>query len=160
MQQLVDSIKTPARQAASSLLEVFPLSHALSVGNPLPLPPGLSVPQFRTLAFVQHHTHASLSEVAEHIGLTLPTMSKLIDTLVERELILRHVHSLDRRRMSLALTPGGSAMLARAQAKAENALSAQLSTLTDHEQRTIIEALADSAAGFFSREKRQRLCNE
>ena len=39
----------------------------------------LTVPQFRTLAFVNRRKGASLSEAAEHIGLTLPSVSTLVD---------------------------------------------------------------------------------
>ena len=42
----------------------------------------LSVPQFRALGFVHRKPGTSLSDVAEHIGLALPSMSKLIDGLV------------------------------------------------------------------------------
>ncbi len=47
----------------------------------------LSVVQFRTLAFVNDQQGASLSEAAGHIGLGLPSMSKLVETLVKRNLI-------------------------------------------------------------------------
>ena len=49
----------------------------------------LSVPQFRTLLFLRRHPGASLSEVAEHIGLTLPSISKMIDRLEARDLLAR-----------------------------------------------------------------------
>jgi len=39
----------------------------------------LSVPQFRTLNFLNRQAGASLSQVAEHIGLTLPSMSLLVE---------------------------------------------------------------------------------
>ena len=32
----------------------------------------LSIPQFRTMAFVQRNPDASLSDLADHLGLTLP----------------------------------------------------------------------------------------
>jgi DNA-binding MarR family transcriptional regulator len=59
---------------------------------------GLSVPQFRALGFVHRHAGSSLSEVADHIGLTLPAMSRLIDGLVELQLMRRQSQSADRRR--------------------------------------------------------------
>jgi DNA-binding MarR family transcriptional regulator len=65
----------------------------------------LSVPQFRTLTFLSRQAGASLSQVAEHIGLTLPSMSSLVEGLVERKLILRNTHSVDRRRVTLTTRP-------------------------------------------------------
>ena len=44
--------------------------------------PDLTVPQFRTLAFVDRNKGTSLSAVANHMGLTLPSTSKLVDGLI------------------------------------------------------------------------------
>ncbi len=52
----------------------------------------LSVPQFRTLAFIDRNADASLSDVAEHIGLTLPSMSKIVEGLVVRKFVTRQTH--------------------------------------------------------------------
>jgi MarR family transcriptional regulator for hemolysin len=49
----------------------------------------ISIPQFRTLAFIQRNPDSSLSNLAEHLGLTLPSVSKLVDGLVKQELIIR-----------------------------------------------------------------------
>src|SRR5512136_590260 len=64
----------------------------------------LSVPQFRTLAFIDRQADASLSDVAEHIGLTLPSMSKIVESLVVRKFVTRQRHPPDGRRITLALT--------------------------------------------------------
>ena len=58
----------------------------------------LSVPQFRTLAFLRNNDGASLSSLANHLGLTLPSMSKLVDGLVSRGFVARTEHQGDRRR--------------------------------------------------------------
>ena len=64
----------------------------------------LSLAQFRTLAYLNSHAEVSLSEVAEHIGLSLPTMSKLVDGLLGRGLLTREEDPADRRRVILCLT--------------------------------------------------------
>jgi DNA-binding MarR family transcriptional regulator len=51
--------------------------------------PGLSVPQFRTLVFIERSEGSSLGTVAEHLGLTPPSACKLVDGLRERRLIFR-----------------------------------------------------------------------
>lgn len=71
----------------------------------------LSVPQFRTLNFLSRNKGASLSEVAEHIGLTLPSMSTLVDGLVTRNFAVRRTHPHDRRRVTLELTNSGQMIL-------------------------------------------------
>ena len=101
----------------------------------------LSVPQFRTLAFIAHHADASLSDVAEHIGLTLPSMSKIVEGLVARKLVTRQTHATDRRRMMLALTTRGQTALQTSREATRACLAEDLSVLTDRERETIKQAM-------------------
>src|SRR6476620_5341442 len=64
----------------------------------------LSVVQFRSLARASGTGGASVSEIAEHIGLTMPSASKLVDGLVRRGYLLRRSDPADRRRTLLAAT--------------------------------------------------------
>ncbi len=101
----------------------------------------LSVPQFRTLLFISRHKGASLSEVAEHIGLTLPSMSTLIDGLVARNYAVRRTDSNDRRRMTLALTERGQTSLQSAREATQAHLAEELSHLQEAERKTIMAAM-------------------
>ncbi len=101
----------------------------------------LSVPQFRTLAFIDRQTDASLSDLAEHIGLTLPSMSKIVDGLVMRKLVTRQTHPVDRRRMTLALTARGQTALQASRAATRACLAEDLAALSDHQRETIVQAL-------------------
>ncbi len=71
----------------------------------------LTVPQFRVLAFVNRNEGSSLWEVAHHMGLTSPTASRLVDGLIERGLMARVINPDDRRRVKLAVTDRGAAIL-------------------------------------------------
>src|SRR5262245_1667093 len=120
-----------ADECAREILEVVPLimrvirtymrAHSISE---------LSVTQFRTLAFLNRHPGASLSDVAEQIGLTLPSMSKLIDGLVARQLVLRDVSPADRRCITLALTPLGQTTFQAARQATQVHLGQLLAGLT------------------------------
>lgn len=101
----------------------------------------LSVPQFRTLGFVHRQPGASLSDVAAHIGLALPSMSKLVDGLVERKLLIRSSHADDRRRITLELTAKGKALLQSAHASTQAALAKRLATLDESERATVVQAM-------------------
>jgi len=101
----------------------------------------LSVPQFRALGFVQRRPGASLSDVAEHIGLTLPAMSKLIDGLVARKLMTRRGHSDDRRRVMLELTARGAALLQTSRESTHAALAERLSQLSESDRAAIVRAM-------------------
>lgn len=101
----------------------------------------VSVPQFRTLAYLNRNEGTSLSDVAEHIGLTLPSMSVLVDGLVSRGLIVRQTHPEDRRRMTLGLTERGRKKLRMAREATASYLEEKLGTLSGAERGTLIQAM-------------------
>jgi DNA-binding MarR family transcriptional regulator len=101
----------------------------------------LSVPQFRTLGYVNRRKGASLSEVADHIGLTLPSMSVLVDGLVERNYVTRKTHPDDRRRMNLMLTARGETTLRVAREETAEYISQHLSHLPQTERNMIHKAM-------------------
>src|SRR5262245_52484967 len=103
--------------------------------------PGLSVPHFRVLAYLGRNAGASLSEVAEHVGLQLPSMSTLIDGLVTRGFVTRAPSATDRRRVTLNLTPSGQATLATSRQHSQAKLAEHLAALTPEQQATIIAAM-------------------
>ncbi len=99
--------------------------------------PDLTVPQFRALGFLGRHPGASLSDVAEHIGLTLPSISKMVDRLETRGLVERHSAPGDRRRICLELTPLGSSTL-KAATDATRVRLAELLVALSPEERAIV----------------------
>ena len=101
----------------------------------------ISVPQFRTMSYIDRNEGASLSELASHIGLTLPSMSKLIDGLVSRKLVTRSSDALDRRRICLALTPLGREELQEAHRSTEQYLANQLATLSAADREAVSRAM-------------------
>ncbi len=101
----------------------------------------LSVLQVRVLAFLNGHPGSTLSAVAEHVGLTLPSMSSQISRLVQRELVARDISPHDRRCVTLRLTPQGTAALEAARQAARAGLAETLSALSPAERATVVEAL-------------------
>lgn len=68
----------------------------------------LSIPQFRTLMYLRRSPGKSLADLAEHLGITPPSTSKLVDGLAKRGLVDRQDFPGDRRRIVLSLTIGGA----------------------------------------------------
>jgi DNA-binding MarR family transcriptional regulator len=101
----------------------------------------LSVPQFRVLVYLNRYEGVSLSDIAEHMGLTLPSMSKMIDGLVARQLATRRMDPLDRRRVTLAPTALGRTAMQSAYKATETRLAERLATLSPSERRTIGKAM-------------------
>jgi len=126
---------------AREILDVTPIvMQALRVQIRAQRQDDLSVPQFRTLAFLRRHPGSSLSAAAEFIGLTLPTMSVLIEGLVQRGFVNRTPDQLDRRRVLLTLTPEGERQHTRAVEGTAAWLVEVLEPLDEQQRRAIVEA--------------------
>lgn len=131
-----------ADDCARNVLEVVPLVvRTLRATMRRHRGPNLSVPQFRCLWYLSRETGASLSSVAEHVGLTLPSMSKMIDGLVARHLVDRGISTRDRRQVTLTLSPRGRATLRTARARAQAHLADMLGALSETERATVIRAM-------------------
>lgn len=118
---------------------------------------GLSVTQFRVLGFLDRHTGTSLSDVADHIGLTLPSMSKMIDNLVARRLVLREFDPGDRRRIRLALTAHGRSILETSRGATRAYLTDKLSAVSPDGLEMIFSAMELLRPLFISEREAQSL---
>ena len=114
----------------------------------------LSISQFRTLVFLYRNKGASLSEVANSIGLGLPSASKTIDALAERKLVIRTVLTGDRRYISLRLSERGHAMLAKARRSTEACLAERIATLSPAQQAMVCETMQALGSVFVQTETR------
>jgi DNA-binding MarR family transcriptional regulator len=101
----------------------------------------ISIPQFRTMRFIQRNPDSSLSNLAEHLGLTLPSVSKLVDGLVKQKLVTRKESTADRRRLILELTQAGASIVDAARASARANLAKKLSELSNDELEMISQAM-------------------
>lgn len=101
----------------------------------------ISIPQFRTLAFIERNPDSSLSKLAEHLGLTLPSVSKLVDGLVNQQLMIRKSSTMDRRRLTLELSNTGASIVNSARAGTQANLTKKLGSLTTAELETIHQAM-------------------
>ncbi len=134
---------TPAApQCARQVLDAVPLvMHAIRREMRRQRKTGLSVPQFRILVMLDRHRGASLSEVAEHMGLALPSVSKMVDGLVSRDLVIRDTAPGDRRRLTLSLTPGGKTSMQTAYAATQSFLAGRLEALPAPEMDAVARAM-------------------
>jgi DNA-binding MarR family transcriptional regulator len=82
---------------------------------------------------IKRHDGASLSQMAEHLGATVSSASKIVEALVERGLIARATDADDRRKLALALTDEGEALMASAHLRLLTVLAEKLSSLSPNE---------------------------
>ncbi len=103
--------------------------------------PEFSVPQFRAMGFIGRNRGAALSEVAEHVGLTLPAASRMVDGLVAAGLADRTLDLKNRRRMRLTLTAKGRSRHRAARESAQKFLAKELRKLTVAQRASVAEAM-------------------
>ncbi|MCL2330421.1 MAG: MarR family winged helix-turn-helix transcriptional regulator [Phycisphaerae bacterium] len=101
----------------------------------------LSVPQFRSLIYVHVMPQATLSDLAEHIGISLPAASRLVAGLVRRGLLRRQQRQDNRRCVQLTLTQRGREAYQSAHEKTCQAFTEHLTELPTVQLRLIRQAM-------------------
>ena len=102
----------------------------------------LTVPQFRSLVFLNLQPASSLSAMAEHLGLSLPATSRMVDLLVHRRLVQRRIQSKDRRTVALSLTRQGRDVFLAARNVTQSALAGRFEKLSAQDRTVIITAMS------------------
>lgn len=102
---------------------------------------GLTAREFLVLSFVRSHDGLSQQQLSERLNLDPTIVVGLIDSLEERELMVRRKDPTDRRRNVLALTPNGVALHDRATAAAGATEDAFLGELSPRGRGEFREAL-------------------
>ena len=127
---------------AMAVLDVVPLAmRAIRTEMRRHRGPDLSVPMFRALAYLGRHGGASLSDVAAYLGVTLPSMSKMIGGLVTNGLVIRERAEEDRRRVTLELTPRGHDVFTAAYQATLERLADGLSGLPEASRSRVVTAM-------------------
>jgi DNA-binding MarR family transcriptional regulator len=104
-------------------------------------PAGLTITQVRGLGFVNAYPDASVSDLSDHIGLTMAATSRLAASLARRGLIRQRIDSTDRRRSLMRLTPRGRAHLHTAFLIARGHFAGLLADVPAHDRAAIMRAM-------------------
>lgn len=132
MQQSVHkTIPAPdTRPCSEALLALAPaLMQFLRLGMRNGRGAELSVPQFRVLVHACLRPGATLRQLAEPLGVSTATASRMVETLVVRGLLERSPGQADRRQVAIALTPAGQQVLDSAHSLARGQFEARLAGL-------------------------------
>ncbi|MFI0967988.1 MarR family winged helix-turn-helix transcriptional regulator [Streptomyces sp. NPDC021080] len=103
--------------------------------------PRLSAQQLKALKAVARRPAATLTDLAESVGTTLPAASRLCDRLEAAGLLQRIPHSHSRRALSLLLTPQGRRVLAEIGARRTLDLAAVLAAMTPLQRASLEDGL-------------------
>lgn len=111
--------------------------------------PSLSVPQFRVLANISRGLNRVV-DIANHHGVSQPSMTKLVNNLVERELIYREHDKKDRRSIHLHFTKKGKTVFTNIKIQAHKRLSVKFDCLEESELEELFH-LMQAAEKFISK---------
>src|SRR5690348_4442839 len=106
----------------------------------------VSIVQLRALTMLRELQPASLVQLAEGIGVTPSTTSRLVDRLVAARLVERRVSPESRRQIELRLSRGGEATLDRYDALRLTSMTEALEQLPDDRRDAVLDGLAEFAA--------------
>ncbi len=137
----VYQLPTPDQCAAALMDTIHPIMQFMRTEMRSQREASLSVPQFRVLAFLRRHPESSLSEVAEHLGVTRATASTMVDRLVQRGLVDRSADPEERRHVRLQLTQTGSEDLERMRQATRQKIAKLLSDLSPEELGFVSQGL-------------------
>ena len=103
--------------------------------------PELSVPHFRTLLFLGRNDGASLSALAEFLGLSLPAASRMVEGLVRKNFVVRRIPPGNRRLIALALSARGRRTVAAARQATERRLAEVVASIPPGQRAAIQRGL-------------------
>ncbi len=136
-------MRNNSRQCARDVLDTVPLvMRFIRDQVRLRRTAGLTLPQFRTMVFLKRTRRSSLSAVSEHLGLSLPAMSRLINGLVRGGLLERETVPANRRQVALTLTNKGQITLEKVRGEIRLHLAASLKQLTAADQKAVQDAMS------------------
>ena len=134
--------KSGASEPSQELLDVIPaVMREIRSQMRSHTPEVLTVPQFRALGFVNRNSGATLSDLAAHIGLTLPSASRMVEALITRGLMTREEHPLDRRRVKLTVTERGRSLVSASKAETLAFLSEKLAGVGEGDKESVVRAM-------------------
>lgn len=107
---------------------------------------GVSLLQMRVLLIVDRHSPLNLSSLAAHLGLSVPSASRLVERLVDADLVRRETAEHSRREVMLALTASGRRALNRLRRARRQSIDGLLGRLTPAERAALVSGLTAFAA--------------
>lgn len=98
---------------------------------------GLTISQFGVLEALYHKGPLCQRDIAVKILKSTGNITLVIDNLEKRGLVRRERDSADRRYLTVHLTDEGTALIAEAFARVEEAIFAEMAALADEEQELL-----------------------
>ncbi len=89
-----------------------------------------SLSHLEVMHYIMEHTNPSMKEIAAYLQITPPSVTSIIETMVEQGLVKRDVSTGDRRTVRITLTPKATKLTATLKAKKKKLLTLMLQKLS------------------------------
>lgn len=125
------------------------MARLMTIHRPEFLEIGITMPQAKVLYLLEAARELHMSELVAALGVSLSTVSGLVDRLVDQGLAARREDPDDRRQVVVTPTPAGAALTDRFREFNQRQLRVLLDVLSDEELLSVaraLEALARAAA--------------
>jgi DNA-binding MarR family transcriptional regulator len=106
----------------------------------------LSMPRMVALMFLARRSNATISDIGDHLNLTLGTTSQIVDQLVESGFVERRECREDRRQKLVTLSERGVSFVHEVRAARAAELSRQFSTLPEPLLGQMLEVMREVVA--------------
>lgn len=133
---------------ADSLLMASRLLLAISARSIVLVDETITLPQFRTLMILFTEGPTNLATLAQSLGVQASTTGRMVDRLVDAELIERRPHPRSRRELVVELTTRGKEVVGAVTAHRRAEIAGVVGKMPVRERRGLVRALnAFTAAG-------------
>ena len=102
---------------------------------------GMSASRLSALSVIVFAGPISLADLAEAEHVRPPTMSRIVENLVQDGLVTREADKTDRRMVRIAATAAGRALLDEGRARRVKAICGRLGKLADSERRALYRGI-------------------
>lgn len=106
----------------------------------------VTLTQYRTMIVLASRGPQNLASLAESVGVTPATATRMCDRLVKKELVARTAHRDDRRHVHLTLTKKGLALVAEVTKRRRREIETIVNAIAPDEQIVLVQALSHFAA--------------
>ena len=106
----------------------------------------VTLTQYRTLIVLASRGPQNLAGLAESVGVTPATATRMCDRLVKKELVARSEEQADRRHVHLTLTNKGLALVAAVTKRRRHEIQKILNAIAPEERVVLVQALSRFAA--------------
>lgn len=143
-----EMLTAPASDIDTTVAAFTRLMDRMAADHQPPADAGISMAQLRCLHLIAGAGELRMSRLVAQLGVSISTVSGLIDRLVDHGFVSRRDDPLDRRQVVLSPTPAGIEFLDRMRELSNAQFRGLISHLTPEELRTVhrsIEILSEAA---------------